>query len=553
MLRYNTFYEKLRALIIGVGFTFLILFVILVFYKYRQEKQILDSSKIQYISDMNSLFEMRSTQMKKIVFDYTYWDEFVKAIEKVDTSWLKKNIDFSSDVYDLDYTCVYNKKNEVVYEQFNGNSIVKNIIPKESVIQLSKTRFAQYFQNIDGKIMEVSAASVHLFSDPNHNKTEPEGYLFVVRGFDQKFMTEMEKICGSAICFNSSDSITKIGRFTLETKVDLKGLDNIPVSSIIFRRILNLNSGATQLIMYAMLAFVLLILLIFIISSRRWINRPLELVTDILKTDNPESIALLKTAPAEFGRIGLLFDNHVKQKHDLQEAKERAEKSDRLKTAFLENMSHEIRTPMNSILGFSELLEEETSENIRIQYLKRIQSNGDNLIKLLDDLMDLSKIEAGDLTMRYSNFSVDIMFVELKEIFSNELIKRGKLDVKLNYLLPNVELSLFSDPYRIKQVLSNLLTNAVKFTVAGNITFECQKANDELVFSVSDTGTGIPEEDQKIIFERFMKFNYYSLNREGSGIGLSIVEKIVTLLNGRIWFKSVYGEGSSFYFSIPYK
>lgn len=549
-MQYNTFYGKIRAFIIGLGSAFLILFVFLTYYKYKQEKQILDSAERQYKGDMISLFTMKSTQIKKIVFDYTYWDEFVTAIGKVDTSWLKKNIDFSSDVYDLDYACVYNKKLEIVYEQFNGNSIVKSIIPKEAVIQLNKTRFAQYFQNVDGKIVEVSAASVHPASDPNHNKTEPEGYLFAVRELDQKFVMEMEKICGSTICFKPSDSITKNGRFTLETKIDLGGLDGAAVSTIIFRRILNLNSGTTQLIMYAMLTFVLLILVTFMFFARRWINRPLELVTDILKTNNPESIELLKSAPAEFGRIGFLFDEHVKQKHDLQEAKERAEKSDKLKSAFLENMSHEIRTPMNSILGFSELLEEESSESIRTMYLKLIQSNGDNLMKLLNDLMDLSKIEAGDLTLKYSNFSVQEMFTELKGVFSNELQKRKRFNVELNYVLPDGDINLYSDPNRIKQILSNLLANASKFTVNGTILFGCQIVNDKVIFSVSDTGTGIREEDQKNIFERFTKYNYDSLNSEGSGIGLSIVQKIVDMLNGQIWFTSVYGEGSSFYFSI---
>jgi signal transduction histidine kinase len=553
MIQYNTIYEKIKAFIIGVGFIFLILFSILAFYKYKQEKQILDSAERQYKGDMNSLFTMKSTLMKKIVFDYTYWDEFVTAIEKVDTSWLKKNIDFSSDVYDLDYTCVYNKNLEIVYEQFNDNSIVKSIIPKEAVIQLNKTRFAQYFQNVDGKIFEVSAASIHLSSDPNHNKTEPEGYLFVVREFDQKFVMGMEKICGSAIYFKSADSIKKIGRFTLETKIDLGGFDGVPVSTIIFRRILNLNSGTTQLIMYTMLTFVLLILLTFTVFSRRWINRPLELVTDILKTNNTESIEVLKSAPAEFGRIGLLFDEYVKQKHDLQEAKERAEKSDKLKSAFLANISHEIRTPMNSILGFSELLEDESTESVRVQYLKLIQSNGDNLMKLLNDLMDLSKIEAGDLTIKYSNFSVQEMFEELKGTFSNELQKRKRFNVELNYVLPDGDINLYSDPSRIKQILSNLLTNASKFTVNGTILFGCQMVNGKVIFSVSDTGTGIPEEDQKYIFERFTKYNYDALNSEGSGIGLSIVQKIVDMLRGQIWFTSVYGEGSSFYFSIPAK
>jgi signal transduction histidine kinase len=312
-----------------------------------------------------------------------------------------------------------------------------------------------------------------------------------------------------------------------------------------------LNSGTTQVIIYTILVFVLLTLLTFIVLARRWINTPLELVTDILKTENQESIVLLKTAPAEFGRIGHLFEDHVKQKDDLREAKERAEKSDRLKSAFLANMSHEIRTPMNSILGFSELLEDLDDKETKDQYLQIIQRNGTSLMRLLNDLMDLSKIEAGELSFKKKIFSINDLFEELKEIYLKDIEKRKTKDIRLDFELPDGDIVMYSDPHRLKQVLSNLLTNAVKFTVGGSIIFRCRKEVDDLIFSVSDTGTGIPEEDQKSIFDRFIKYNYDSLNNEGSGIGLSIVERIVKMLNGRVWFDSVYGKGSNFYFTIP--
>lgn len=553
MVKINTIYGKIKLFIILVGVVFLILFTILVIYKKKQERQILNSSQEQYISDINSLFTMKSSQMKKTIYDYTYWDEFVIAIEKNDTSWYKKNIDFSSEVYDFDYACVYNKEFEIVHEQFNSASIVKSVIPKEAVLSLYKTRFSQFFQITNGKIVEVSAGSVHHLIDPEHNKTEPSGYLFVVREFDQKFLTEMEKITASKIELKSSDSITDVGRFTIQTKIELLSWDGKHVSWIVFRRILDLNSGTTQIIMYIMFAFVLLILLTFNLFSLKWINNPLNLVTDILKTDNQKSISILKTAPAEFGHIGTLFEENVIQKLELLKAKEQAEKSDKLKSAFLANMSHEIRTPMNSILGFSDLLEEETNETTRIQYLKIIQTNGTSLLNLLNDLIDLSKIEAGDLIVKNVNFNVFDLFVELKEIYSKELERRKKWDVQLYFDLPDGKLIILSDIHRIKQILSNLLSNAVKFTEKGSISFSCKKENDEYIFSVADTGTGIPEEDQKKIFERFIKFNYKWLNSEGSGIGLSIVENIVKMLNGRLWFKSVNGEGSSFFFSIPCK
>jgi signal transduction histidine kinase len=239
-------------------------------------------------------------------------------------------------------------------------------------------------------------------------------------------------------------------------------------------------------------------------------------------------------------------------KKDFIRQKECAIRSDKLKSAFLSNMSHEIRTPMNAILGFSELLEKENDYVKKHQYINIIRNSGNNLLKLINDIIDLSKIEAGDMHLSYSSFNIRDMFTEIKDIYSLELLRLEKSDIHFDYFLPDGDFIIQSEPIRLKQVLFNLLNNAVKFTSRGSITFSCEKKRGELLFSVSDTGTGIPEEDQKKIFERFLKFNYEGLNNEGSGIGLSIVERIVGMLNGRIWLKSESGKGTTFYFSIPY-
>jgi hypothetical protein len=173
-------------------------------------------------------------------------------------------------------------------------------------------------------------------------------------------------------------------------------------------------------------------------------------------------------------------------------------------------------------------------------------------LNLIVGIVDLSKIEVGAMQLNYSNFYVSEMFNDLKDIYNIELQKKDKTEIDLNYSIPEGEILIHSDPYRIKQILSNLLGNAIKFTTEGTIIFNCRRIKDEVIFTVSDTGTGIPDEDQKKIFERFMKFDYHGLNHEGTGIGLSLVEKLVTLLHGRVWLKSIYGEGSTFFFSIPY-
>ncbi len=239
-------------------------------------------------------------------------------------------------------------------------------------------------------------------------------------------------------------------------------------------------------------------------------------------------------------------------KKDFLRQKEKAIKSDKLKSAFLANMSHEIRTPMNAIIGFSNLLSDKTEPDTKNQYINIIQNSSSNLLRLINDIIDLSKIEIGDLEFKYSDFNLKELFTELKTLHTLDILKREKTGLKLEFLLPAGGILIHSDSLRLKQVLSNLIDNAIKFTEHGLITFSCEKKGSELIFFVSDTGTGIPEEDQKIVFDNFTKFNYHGMNKDGTGIGLSIVKRIVAMLNGRVWLKSVFGKGSVFFFSIPY-
>jgi signal transduction histidine kinase len=207
---------------------------------------------------------------------------------------------------------------------------------------------------------------------------------------------------------------------------------------------------------------------------------------------------------------------------------------------------------MNAIVGFSQLLNNGVGSDDKQQYINTIQNSSHTLLRLINDIIDLSKIEAGDLVVEYSKISVRAMFNELKDVFSIEIATRERSDVEIGFSISEDDIIIESDELRLKQILSNLLSNAIKFTSQGTVSFSCEKRGSELIFGVSDTGTGIQEEDQPKIFERFTKFNYQGLNTEGTGIGLSITEKLVSLLGGRIWFSSIPGKGSDFFFSIPY-
>ena len=260
------------------------------------------------------------------------------------------------------------------------------------------------------------------------------------------------------------------------------------------------------------------------------------------------------------GLVGISIDITEKQiaEEKLREAKEKAEESDRLKTAFLANMSHEIRTPMNGIIGFSNLLRNPgISEDEKNEFLNHITSCGNTLLTLIDDIIDISKIEAGQIKIRVAECNVNAILDELRESFEASKAKESKQQIQLvaKKQLPNNQAFILTDPFRFRQVVSNLIGNALKFTLEGFIEFGYTIQSDEsLLFYVKDTGIGIPKDKQQIIFERFgqvLDSNFF-INQKGTGLGLAISSNLVKLLGGRIWVESEPGMGSSFNFTLPY-
>ena len=236
-------------------------------------------------------------------------------------------------------------------------------------------------------------------------------------------------------------------------------------------------------------------------------------------------------------------------------AKEKAEESDRLKSIFLANMSHEIRTPLNAIIGFSEVLKMEKSMvSEHAALLHSIVLNGEILLRLINDIIDLSIIEAGELTIAPATFAVVPFIREIGSSFE-KIVKSAHGDAiqfELRIALPDEQLILSSDPARIRQILSNFISNASKFTDTGSITLEVSIVAEALHLAVRDTGCGISRENLTHIFERFFKVQeILRPSEQGTGLGLAISTQIAGLLNGRIWAESVEGEGSTFVLSLP--
>lgn len=230
----------------------------------------------------------------------------------------------------------------------------------------------------------------------------------------------------------------------------------------------------------------------------------------------------------------------------LAEAKEKAENADRSKSAFLANMSHEIRTPLNAIIGFSELLAAATEEKEKQKYLEILHTNSELLLQLVNDILDLSKIEAGTLEFVYSDVDINLLLADLEQLFQMKIGCDSPVQIITEPGLPSC--TVHSDRNRIAQVVSNFVSNAIKFTTEGSIRIGYKPCENGLRFYVTDTGSGISVDKLGGVFDRFVRLQS---DKNGTGLGLSICKTIVNKLGGEIGVESVVGQGSTFWFTLP--
>ncbi len=243
----------------------------------------------------------------------------------------------------------------------------------------------------------------------------------------------------------------------------------------------------------------------------------------------------------------------MRVEEELIDAKEKAEESDRLKSAFLANMSHEIRTPMNGIIGFAELLKEPKLTNDEQQeFISMIESSGKRMLNLINDIVDISRIDSGQISLHVEESNINELIEYIYNFFKPEVTDKG-MNLIHKISLPNNQFIIPTDKEKLFAILSNLVKNAIKYSDRGTIEFGYEFKGNYIEFFVKDQGIGIPKERQKAIFERFIQADIGDKRAyEGAGLGLAISKSYVEMLGGKIWVESVFGEGAVFYFTLPY-
>lgn len=550
-LKVSTYSKVVRVLsLVSIGF--LLLFTILFYDSYQQFKLVSKISTQQFENEANALVELNSDGYASLIREITFWDELVNFIEKKDIAWFNNSLSYLVDTNKIDYIDGYNLNEQFVSKISTAKIKSTNFIPKGVFQKLKKDKTIHFYTRIPEGIVEVYGATVHPSQDPFKNKTLPRGYLFITKLLDAKYFVNLEKVIGSKIDYSTKKFETDYK--TIYFNKIINDIEGNEITSLTFARPNAVNFSRTRNLLIIFLVSFITSILIFLSYAKKWSQKPLGLIKEVLETGNTDSIAALKKIRGEFSYIGKLFEENYNQRTQLKIAILKAEESDTLKSAFLMNLSHEIRTPMNAIVGFSDLLlNPDTKKSERKEYVKIIQDSGKNLIEIIDDLVEMSRIDSDLIQASLGSFDLQKIVTSVYDTVT--ITNQNKaIEIRLSHPESLLKSNITTDGVKLNQVLINLMNNAIKFTKEGFVIldYEINLIDKRIKFSIKDSGIGISDDQQLKIFNRFTKINETQTNvNDGLGLGLSIAKSYVELLGGTILLQSQEGVGSTFSFEIP--
>lgn len=548
-------YSKLLFLIITTSCLFFLLYIFLYVYTIQQEKEVYKTTNTQFSRTVTTLFELNSKTHLATLNDVTFWDGLYDFAKTKDISWYNRFVMEEFESYEIDYVGVYNVANEFIVKTSTSEIKTENFIPKQVLTELYSKKVSRFYMRIPEGIIEVFGATIHPSDDPKKNKHKPSGYFIMARLLDKHYFNNLQKISSSQANLVHDDTDTISDNDNVTKVLELKDWNNKVVSKIVLKRPFNLDFRSTKKIMSIIIIAFILNIIVHLYYSRKWMYGPLKTITSILETGNEDAIHALKKSPGEFGYIGNLFEENSNQRNQLVIAKQKAEESDKLKSSFLANLSHEIRTPMNAIIGFSDLLNDSSlSKNEKSEYLQIIRNSGSNLVSIIEDLLEMSKIDAKQISPKLVGFDLNKCIHDLYDSIKVTIPVEKKITFHIIENPNPITQNILSDEIKLKQIITNLITNAIKYTSSGKVGFGyvIHEKENVLEFTVKDSGIGIDKKNVDVIFDRFRRIeDDFSVELSGLGLGLAICKAYIEMLGGTIKVESTVGVGSTFIFTIP--
>lgn len=563
----------LQVILIGA---IIVILMVLKLNSYKRLNLFLKSSHAYNERMVDNILKMDREVFMRPLHDNSEWDETVNYIENPTKDFEKECLNTLLETFSFNHILVFNQNGDRVYYVNDSDSVNLDIIFRADQIKqllTPATPLCHFFINIKNCPVEISGATIVPTVDTKHT-LPAKGYLFFARNWNFSVIKRLEEITGSKIQVRMRDSEKNqnAAEDSFTVTHDLYNLQNRTVARLVFTfpaMYFREWEQDTRIYNYINIFIGLFVILIIGLLSRKWLVIPIRSLIKALNTGENKHLQSLKSAKSEFGEMARLIEGSFIMKNELQEEirnrleaekflssmKDKAEESDRLKSAFLSNMSHEIRTPMNCILGFIQLLEQEdyTPEEHR-QYMSMVSSSGNQLLTIINDILDISRIESNQMMLQPDHVDLNNLLEKLLIFFNNEKQKTGKNDlvIELKEGISGKQSHIFCDNVRLEQILNNLLSNALKFTFSGKITFGYTCEKDNLLFFVQDTGVGISTHNQEIVFERFrQEEEAHTRSFGGTGLGLPISKGLVELMGGKMWLTSEKGVGSTFYFTLP--
>ena len=549
----NNTYSKIIILIFILSSISLVLFAGLLFYVKKQQQIDYIETKNQFKKEVLAIYKMEVLQNESYVNDIVYWDEFAKYISTRNEDWFNKSVATSLNTLNFDKVIVLDKTGNLIIEKSKNPSVLSDLDVSQSIKKIKLHDNIRFYKKTKAGYVEVIGSGIYKSTNANKKFGTPYAYFFVVRILNEAFFNKLNVLTHSKFQISQTPYLENDSEVSSE--IEIQNEHKTKLANFLFVRNYNNNFIILNKIIYSITLFSFLNLLIYFLFIRKWVNNPLNLIRKILENNNSKAINSLAQYKGEFGYIGKLFKNNKEHEKLLKKAKLKAEENDKLKSVFLANLSHEIRTPMNAILGFTNLLKNDSlNPEVTKEYLETIEKSGNNLVLIINDLIEMSKIDAKQITPNYTSVDLNKCLDEIYETLRITIPADKKVAFQFKKDKLNNKIYVKIDETKVKQILANLITNAIKYTDKGEISFgfEINFEQQEIDFFVRDSGYGISTEDQALIFDRFKRIdNDYTTKSAGLGLGLAITKAYLDMMQGSIYLTSSIGNGSTFYFSIP--